>query len=47
MQYFSDEPAAEIGNSISFKSKIRITGKTPANGNKKNVEIKVPLKEIK
>ena len=47
MQYFGDEPAAAIGNSISFKSKIRITGKTPANGNKKNVEIKVPLKEIK
>ena len=32
--------------SESFKSKIKITGKTPQAGNKKNVEIIVPLKYL-
>ena len=31
-------------NSESFKSKIKITGTTPAGGNAKDVEIAVPLK---
>ena len=30
----------------SFKSKIKITGKTPDDGNTKNVEIIVPLKYL-
>ena len=32
--------------SESFKSKINITGKTPNNGNEKDVEIMVPLKYL-
>ena len=34
----------KIEDSESFKSKIKITGKTPNNGNVKDVEIIVPLK---
>ena len=33
-------------NSESFKYKIRITGKTPATSNTKDVEIAVPLKYV-
>ena len=33
-------------NSKSFKSKVKITGKTPDNGNKKDVEIIVSLKYL-
>ena len=33
--------------SESFKSKIKITGKTPAAGNTKNVEIAAPLKYLR
>ena len=40
----SDDPNDNITQSESFKSKIKITGKTPAEGNKKDVEIIVPLK---
>ena len=36
-----------ITQSESFKSKIKITGKTPTTGNKKDVEIIVPLKYLK
>ena len=43
-QYFRDEPDDDIENSESFESKIKITGKTPNNGNEKDVEIMVPLK---
>ena len=43
-QYFRDEPNDDLRNSKSFKSKIKITGKTPANDNEKDVEIMVPLK---
>ena len=43
-QYFRDEPNDDIQDSESFKSKIKITGKTPNNNNVKNVEIMVPLK---
>ena len=43
-QYFRHEPDDDIENSESFKSKIKITGKTPNNGNEKNVGIMVPLK---
>ena len=43
-QYFRDEPNDDLRNSKSLKSKIKITGKTPANDNEKDVEIMVPLK---
>ena len=45
-QYFRDEPNNNLADSESFKSKIKITGKTPNNGNEKNVEIMVPLKYL-
>ena len=45
-QYFRDEPNDALRNSESFKSKIRITGKNPANDNEKDVEIMVPLKYL-
>ena len=38
-QYYKDEPADKIVNSESFKSKIRVTGKTSATSNTKNIEI--------
>ena len=43
-QYYKDEPNHNIADSESFKSKVKITGKTPADRNTKNVEIFVPLK---
>ena len=45
-QYFRDEPDDNIEDSESFKSKIKITGKTPNNDNEKDVEIMVPLKYL-
>ena len=36
-QYYRDEPNIVLANSESCKSKIKITGKTPANNNVKNV----------
>ena len=45
-QYYKDDPNDNITQSESFKSKIKITGKTPAAGNTKNVEIIVPLKYL-
>ena len=42
-QYYWDEPNDTLANSESFESKIKITGKTPDNGNEKDVEIMVPL----
>ena len=45
-QYFRDEPNDNLGNSESFKSKIKITGKTPSNNNVKDIEIMVPLKYL-
>ena len=43
-QYFRDQPDDNLADSKSFKSKIKITGKTPINDNEKDVEIMVPLK---
>ena len=43
-QYYKDKPNDNLANSESFKSKIKITGNTPADGNIKNVEIILPLK---
>ena len=42
-QYHRDETNDIIGNSESFQFKVKITGKTPDNDNKKNAEIAVPL----
>ena len=45
-QYYRDEPNDNLTNFKSFKSKIKITGKNPNNGNEKDVEIIVPLKYL-
>ena len=45
-QYYRDEQNDNLADSASFKSKIKITGKTPAAGNEKDVEIIVPLKYL-
>ena len=45
-QYYRDEPNDNLANSESFKSKIKITGKTTNNGNEKDVKIMVPLKYL-
>ena len=45
-QYYKDDPNDNIVQSESFKCKIKITGKTPAAGNIKDVEIIVPLKYL-
>ena len=45
-QYFRDGPDDDLRLSESFKYKIRITGKTPATGNERDVEIMVPLKYL-
>ena len=45
-QYCRDEPNDNLADSESFKSEIKITGKTPAAGNEKDVEIMVPLKYL-
>ena len=45
-QYYKDEPYDNLTDSESFKSKIKTTGNTPADGNTKDVEIIVPLKYL-
>ena len=45
-QYYKDEPNDNLTDSESFKSKVKITGSTPNNGNTRNVEIIVPLKYL-
>ena len=45
-QYYRDKLNNNLVNSKSFKSKIKITGRTPAVGNEKDVEIMVPLKYL-
>ena len=45
-QCYRNEASDNLADSESFKSKIKITGKTPAAGNEKNVEIMVPLKYL-
>ena len=45
-QYYKDDPNDNIADSESFKSKVKITEKTPNNGIKKDVEIIVPLKYL-
>ena len=45
-QYYKDIPNDHLARSESFKYKVKITGKTPNNGNTKDVEIIVPLKYL-
>ena len=45
-QYYRDEPNDNLADSESCKSKIKITGKNPNDGNEKDVEIMVPLKYL-
>ena len=45
-QYYRDETDDNLADSESFKSKIKITGKTPNNDNERDVEIMVPLKYL-
>ena len=43
-QYYRDEPNNNLADSESFKFKVKITKKTPAADNEKDVETMVPLK---
>ena len=45
-QYYKDDPCDTLANSESFKSKVKITGNTPADGNIKDVEIIVQVKYV-
>ena len=45
-QYFKDVPNDNLTDSKSFKYKVKITGKTPNNGNTKDLEIIVPLRYL-
>ena len=45
-QYGKDDPNDNTADSESFKYKVKITGKTPDDGNTKNIEIIVPLKYL-
>ena len=45
-QYYRDEPNDNLTDSKSFKSKIKMTGKTPAAGNEKDIEIMALLKYL-
>ena len=45
-QYHRNEPSNNLANYKSFKSKIKITGRTPVGGNEKDVEIMFPLKNL-
>ena len=45
-QYYKDDPNDNLANSESFKSKVKITGSTPAGGNTKDVKIIVPLEYL-
>ena len=45
-QYYKDDPNNNIADSESLKFKVKITGKTPDDGNTKDVEIIVPLKYL-
>ena len=45
-QYYKNDPNDNLTDSESFKSKVKITGNTPNNVNRKDVEIIVPLKYL-
>ena len=46
MPYYKDEPNDNLADSESLKSKVKISEKTPNDGNLKDVEIIVPLKYL-
>ena len=46
LQYYKDYPNDNIANSESFRSKIKITGNTPTDGNTKDAQIIVALKYL-
>ena len=46
IEYSNNDPNDNLTDSESFKSKVKITGNTPAAGNTKDVEIIVPLKHL-
>ena len=46
MDIYKDEPNDNIIKSESFRSKIKITEKALDNGNTKNIQIVVPLKNL-
>ena len=46
-QCYKDEPNNNLADSESFKSKVKITGSTPTDGNIRDVEITVPLKYLR
>ena len=46
MKCYRDEPNDSLADSEPFKSKVKLTGKTPAACNEKDVEIMVPLKYL-
>ena len=45
-KYYRDEPNNNLADSESCKFKVKITGKTPNDDNKKDVEMMVPLKYL-
>ena len=45
-QYYKNDPNSTIARSESFNSKLKITRKTPYDGNTKDVEIILPLKYL-
>ena len=45
-QYYRDDPNDILTNSESFKFKMKVTGKTPAAGNKIEVKIAALLKYL-
>ena len=45
-QYYKNDPNNGVTESESFKSRLKIPGKTPDDGNAKDVEIMVPLKYL-
>ena len=45
-QYYKDDPNNNSLNSKSFNFKVKITGESPNDNNKKDVKIAVPLKYL-
>ena len=45
-QYYRDESDNNLADSESFKSKMKITGKSPNNGYEKDFEIMAPLSHL-
>ena len=45
-QYYKDDPNDNIADSESFKYKVKITGKTPDDGNTKDFDLIVSLKYL-